>query len=350
MVVGKYAKIEDKYKQISLGYYVYPGKESLAPLAFGKTPDMLKKFEELTGVDFPYNKYDQTIVSNFQFGGMENITATTMADTEIFAAASSPDDVVDLVSHELAHSWFGNLVTCKSWSELWLNEGFATFMEAAYREKAFGRADYLRKIREDAVGYMASDMVNARRHGLFFKEAVGDETLFDSANAAVAYQKGGTVIHTLHETVGDSNFWKAINLYLNRHRFGNVESSDLKKAMEEVSGKDLTWFFDQWVYKGGYPQLSVRQTYNARNKKLTLTVSQIQKGDAVTPAVFILPMDVEVKTARGTKTKMMNINKRTQSFTIQADGRPLKINFDKDEKIPLKIVKILPLPAAKTSR
>ena len=134
-VVGTYAKTTDSYKNIPLGFYVYKDKPEIAPLAFGKTKDMIAVYEQLTGVDFPYNKYDQTIVANFQFGGMENITATTMADSEIFFATIGfgRDVVTDLVSHELAHSWFGDLVTCKNWSELWLNEGFATFMEAAYR-------------------------------------------------------------------------------------------------------------------------------------------------------------------------------------------------------------------------
>src|SRR5258708_37908065 len=138
-VIGKYARIEDKYKDIPLGFYVYPGKEATAAKAFGDTPKMIGVYEELTGVPFPYNKYDQTVVSQFQFGGMENITATTMNDQEIFFADFDfgKSIVVDLVSHELAHSWFGDLVTCRNWAELWLNEGFATYMEAAYREKAF---------------------------------------------------------------------------------------------------------------------------------------------------------------------------------------------------------------------
>lgn len=338
-VIGKYVKVEDKYKNIPLGYYVYPGQEELAKKAYSRTADMMRVFEELTGVAYPYNKYDQTMVASFNFGGMENITATTMADTEIFGAFYRPELVMDLVSHELAHSWFGNLVTCKNWSELWLNEGFASFLEAAYREKAFGRANYLEKIGDDARSAMAFDMVSGNRHGLFNTTAKPDDSLFDTTT----YQKGSAVVHTLRETVGDVNFWKGINIYLNRHKLETVETPDLKRAMEEASGKDLTWFFNQWVYKGGFPQLTVRQSYTARNKKLSLTVTQIQKADMVTPVVFNLPMEVEVQTAAGIKTELLNITKRTQVFTIQLKAKPTRVRFDKDEKIPLKVVKISPL-------
>ena len=341
-VVGNYVKVESKYKDIPLSFYVYPGKEAIAEKAYGKTPDMMRVYEELTGVNFPYNKYDQTIVAEFQFGGMENITATTMNDSEILMADSDygKEITTDLVSHELAHSWFGDLVTCKSWSELWLNEGFATFMEAAYREKLNGRKDYLRKIIEDAESFKSSDAYSTKRPPLFNSKAE-PVTLFDEP--AFIYQKGGAVLHTLREEVGTENFWKAINAYLNEHKFGNVESTDLKKAMETASGKDLTWFFNQWVYKGGYPKLSVKQVYNPTTKKLTLTVSQVQKVDTITPAAFILPMDVEIVTAKGTKTEQIQINKRVQTFLIQLEGKPTKTIFDKDLKIPIKSVKMLPL-------
>src|SRR5438046_632372 len=181
-VIGKYVRVEDKYGDVPLGFYVYPGKESVGKKAFGGTKDMIRVYEELTGVKFPYNKYDQTIVAHFQFGGMENITATTMADTEIFFADLGLGEgiVTDLVSHELAHSWFGDMVTCKNWAELWLNEGFATYMEAAYLEKVSGRAAYMAKVRADAGDFIVTDVISKKRNGLFNRLAGNVDGLFQS--------------------------------------------------------------------------------------------------------------------------------------------------------------------------
>lgn len=346
-VVGTYTKVPDTYKNIALCYYVYPDKTALAQSAYGKTKEMMRVYEQLTGVDFPYNKYDQTMVAQFQFGGMENITATTMADSEIiFADFDFGKNVVeDLVSHELAHSWFGNLVTCKNWSELWLNEGFATFMEAAYREKMYGREDYLRKINEDSATFIIADARSRKRPPLFNPQAE-PITLFDEPE--FIYQKGGAVIHTLRETVGTENFWKAINLYLNRHKFQNVESPDLQKAMEETSAMNLDWFFSQWVYGAGFPKLNVKQAYNPTTKTLSLTVTQTQKLDKTTPSVFILPLDVEIITAKGVKTEKIEVKKRLETFLIKLDGKPREVEIDKDLKIPLKSVKLLPLNSPKS--
>ncbi len=338
-VVGTYVKVSDFYKNIPLGFYVYTDKTSIVPKAFGRTKDMIRVFEELTKVDFPFNKYDQTIVANFTFGGMENITATTMADTEIFFAdyEFGRSGVEDLVSHELAHSWFGDLVTCKNWAELWLNEGFATYMEAAFREKVYGHKNYLIKIRSNAEQFMIDDLINKKKHGLFNVSAGNVDTLFD--NPSTTYQKGGAVIHTLRETVGTENFWKAINIYLTRHKYQNVESSDLKKVMEEVSGMNLDWFFAQWVYGTGHPKLNVKQFYNARTKTLDLTIAQTHGSGNSTPKAFILPMEIEISTAEGAKTEKIEIKKRLEKFSFQIDGKPLKIVFDKDDKIPLKRIK-----------
>lgn len=345
-IVGKYSKIEDSYKQIPLGFYVYPGRETLGQKAFGDTKKMFAVFEELTGVPFPFNKYDQTIVSQFNFGGMENITATTMADTEIFMAGFDfgKDLVNDLVAHELAHSWFGDLVTCRNWAELWLNEGFATYMEAVFHEKSGGRDHYLAKIRTDAASFLIDDMISRKRHGLYNLRAGDVNALFD--NPAVTYNKGGVVLHMLREQIGADNFWRGINIYLNRHKFASVESTDLKKAMEEVSGQDLKWFFDQWVYKAGAPRLNVGRTYNPRTKTLTLTIIQTHKPDVITPAVFRLPLDVNITTASGETTEKITVTKRTQTFSFKT-SKPTDILIDKDEKIPLKRVTLNKMVTAK---
>jgi aminopeptidase N len=340
-VIGTYVKKTDSHDSIPLGFYVYPGKEQIVPVAFSRTKDMMQAFENVTGVKFPFNKYDQVIIRNFNFGGMENITATTLADTEVFFANFDFGKAVvqDLVSHELSHSWFGDMVTCRNWSELYLNEGFATFMEAVAREKLYGRDSYLRKVRSDAEQFMADDTVNKRRHGLFNRLAdPSNDSLFDTTT----YQKGGTVIHMLRETIGDDAFWKGINIYLTRHRFDNVETADLRKAMEEASGKKLDWFFEQWIYGAGYPKLDIRQQFSPGTKTLKLTVSQVQRLDNITPHAFTLPLELEITTAGGVKQETINITKRVDSFTIKLDGKPTGLKIDKDEKIPLKTVRVTP--------
>jgi aminopeptidase N len=341
-VVGKYAKTSDSYKKTPLGFYVYPGSESVVPNAFRKTKDALRTFEELTGVDFPFYKYDQTIVAGFEeFSAMENVTATTFSDRDVFLAQFEQTRPVvdDIVTHELAHSWFGNMVTCRNWAELWLNEGFATYMEAAFREKMYGRENYLKKLRNDLLEFFAEGAPRAKRHGLYNLLARPDDSIFD----VTTYQKGGLVIHMLRETVGDKAFWKAINVYLKRHQFENVETADLQKAMEEATGKKLDWFFAQWVYGAGYPRLEIEPVFYPKTKILSVTVKQTQEAENAGPEVFILPLEIEIVTENGAKSEKMTIDRKEQSFSFQLDGEPKSFDLDKNFKIPLKKVKLKPL-------
>src|SRR4030095_6250011 len=339
-VIGKYAKVPDSYGDIKLGYYIYPGAETIARKAYGNTPEMLKVYESLTGVPFQFKKYDQTVVAGFTFGGMENITATTMADTEIFAVSNLLFEagVGDLVSHELAHSWFGDLITCRNWAELWLNEGFATFMEEAFRGKMYGRRNYMIKIKRDAETFIIDDAVNKKRNALFNQNAGDVAALFDPRRTI--YNKGGAVLHMLREEIGDAVFWKGVNLYLNRHKFGSVESTDLKAAMEESSGRDLDWFFDQWVYKAGHPKLDVKFVWNDATKTAHLAVRQTQTPDRITPGAFRLPMEVEFTIGPETRKEKLNVTKRTEVFSYALPARPGNIQVDPDEKIPVKTVKV----------
>lgn len=338
-VIGKFVKVTDTYKNIPLGMYLYSGKEHLAKTAFGNTKEMMRIFEDLTKINYPFNKYDQTIVAQYdEFAAMENITATTLSDREVFFADFDfgKSGVEDIVAHELAHSWFGNLVTCRNWAELWLNEGFATFMEAAYREKMYGREQYIAKIRDDVEIHFAENKPKRLRHGLFNQLARPDDSIFDTTT----YQKGGAVIHTLREEIGDKAFWKGVNIYLEGHKFENVETPDLQKAMEEASKQKLNWFFSQWVYGGGNPQIEVKQIYDKRKQNLTLTIKQTQQADNLVPEVFILPLEIEIKTQSKTYSEKIKMEKREQVFTFKVNSQPIDLIIDKNTKIPLLVTKI----------
>jgi aminopeptidase N len=340
-VIGKYTRVDEKYKNIRLGFYLYPGREPMAGPVFGKTKDLLKIFEDATGVAYPFNKYEQVVVSDFNDGGMENITATIISDTEISFLIFKQPALDDLVAHELAHSWFGNLVTCRNWAELWLNEGLATYMEAVFREKVYGRDDYISKIRNDALEYMVQENSAKVRQGLYNRRAGDVDAVFQ--NPATIYNKGGAVIHTLRETIGDAAFWKGINIYLNRYKFGNVESADLQKVMEETSGQDLAWFFSQWVYGVGYPKLDIEQSYDTNTQELKVTIAQVQKGDSLTPQAFILPVNIEFRSGESIRREPVRITKKLETFVFKADKMPSSVEIDKEEKVPAKSIKIHPL-------
>lgn len=333
LVVGDYVKLVGSYKNVPLEYYTYRGTEGVARRAFSETPEMMRWFAEVLGYEYPYRKYAQTIVSTLPFfSGMENITATTHADTDILLnTANAAQATRALVSHELSHSWFGNLVTCKSWKELWLNEGFATFMEASFVEHKEGRDAYMQIMRNTARTYLQDD--TRRRRPLVYGRYRNPLELFDST----LYQKGGFVIHMLRETVGDKIFWKALNDYLNEYKYGTVETEDLKRVFERASGKRLDWFFDQWVYKAGYPELNVRYVYLPSSRQLLLDVQQTQRADENTPLVFQLPVEIEIGTAKGVRTEHLEVTQRTQRFKFQIDGKPLMIRFDKRLSIIKKV-------------
>jgi aminopeptidase N len=332
-VVGKYTVIEDAHGSVPLRFFTYPGKEDAARRAFGKTPAMMRIFEDLTGIAYPFAKYDQTIVSEFNFGGMENIAATTYSDVDIFLVDQTwgRPIVEDLVAHEIAHSWFGNLVTCRNWAELWLNESFATYMEAAYRERAYGREDYLKQIRKDAEEYFAENARLRKKRGLFNQLAKPDNSIFD----AITYQKGSAVLHTLREAIGDEPFWKGVRIYLARHKWGNVETEDLKRAFEEASRRDLDRFFEQWVYGARHPILRYDRRYDPRNGVLIIDVEQVQTIDEASPAPFRFAVEVAIPVGDEKRFEVLRINRARQSFTIRVPSKPGKPEFDPKLRLPL---------------
>src|SRR5262249_132774 len=252
---------------------------------------MLEHFSHRFGVDYPYTRYATVFVSDFIFGGMENTTATTLTDTVLLDERAALDhDVEALVAHELAHQWFGDLVTCRDWGEGWLNEGFATYAEYVWREHHEGRDAADLELDQWAEHYFGEDAGRYRRTiaTKYYEEPID---IFDHH----LYDKGGRVLHMLRNVVGDEAFFPALAHYLDKHRHGVVESRDLARAVEEATGKNLDWFFSQWVLDGaGHPELDVAIRWDADHQLATVTVEQTQKIEGRTP-VFRIPTRVRFR-------------------------------------------------------
>jgi aminopeptidase N len=329
IIVGEYAELKDRFKNTPVSSFVYKNQVQDARVSLGKLPQMVAYFSKKLDYDYPYAKYAQVMVRDFP-GAMENITATTMTDTAVHDKRAHMDlSSDDLIAHELSHSWFGNLLTCRDWSELWLNESFATFMEGVWTEYDKGRDDYLYQIYNNQQTYFRSWNGGLRRPivtNLYYDP----DSLFD----AYAYPRGGSVINMLRFVLGEEMFWKAIRHYIKKYQWQNVETQQLVVAIEEATGQNLQWFFDEWLYKMGHPEFEITKTYDEGAKTVKLEVKQTQKPDEqrkwfASPAFFTMPVDVAITTASGEKVHRIFINKAEQAFSFAVDGKPLIVNFDK---------------------
>lgn len=328
VVAGDYEEICDSYKNCSVRYYVYSHRTDDASALFGKTPKMIEHFSKLFHYDFPYPKYDQVIVSEFLFGAMENTTATTVSDRALLDAQTGKDaSNEDLIAHELAHQWWGDIVTCKDWSHLWLNEGFATYCETLFKEHDEGWDEARFNLIQEYNMYFTEDRSRYRRPVVSNRWTYVAE-MFDRHS----YQKGGLILDMLRFVLGDESFFKSLSHYLRKFEWQNAETDDLRRAIEEVTGQNLAWFFDQWLYKGGHPEFEVTQNYDSRQKLLRLSVKQAQKTDQLTP-VFKMPVEIEVFTRRGARTFRVTVDRAEHDFSFNLDGEPLAVNFDKGNRI-----------------
>ncbi len=274
LVAGEFSVLEDRPavmpdgRKVPVRYYVPRGRESDGWRSLGTTPQIIEYFSEVTGVAYPWSSYSQVIVNDFTFGGMENTTATTLYEYALLDERAALDITsVDLVAHELAHQWFGDYVTCRDWSEAWLNEGFATFFEHVEREHRLGRDEYDWGILAELESYLGEAASHYTRP-IVCREYQAPIDLFDRH----LYEKGALVLHMLRRTLGDVTFRQALRAYLEQHQHGLVETTDLKRTFERVSGRSLDRFFDQWVYQAGQPELEVTATFE--DGVLTVTAQQ----------------------------------------------------------------------------
>jgi len=329
VVVGEYKAVTGEYAGIPVVTNVYPNELAEGTVTAARLPEMVKFFSEKTGLKYPYAKYAQTMARDFG-GGMENISATTQTDNMIHDARTELDLTSDgLQAHELAHQWFGDYLTCRSWSDIWLNESFATYFQAMWDEHHLGHDDFLYSDVKSNQDQYFSVWNRGQRRPIVTKNYANPDAVFDT----YAYPRGGAVLHMLRTFLGEDNWWRSLNHYLTKYAHQPVETAQLRIAIEETTGQPMDWFFDEWLYKMGHPIFRVTQNYDAAKKELTLNVRQEQKPDPEWqyPQVtfFQTPVDIEIGTATNTRVERVQIaSKEEQSFKLTVDSEPLLIGFD----------------------
>jgi aminopeptidase N len=323
VTASEFVSFHDRVGNLPVDYYVTKNvDEATARRFMGKTPQMIRFFNDKTGQSYPYSKYAQICLPEFG-GGMENTSATSMTDSALLDEIEALErDEDGLVAHELAHQWFGDLMTCKDWSHIWLNEGFASYFDPLFAEHDRGVDEFRFRMDGELKGYLGNDRMY--RRPIVETRYNSPMQMFDG----MTYAKGGCVLHMLRGLVGDEGWWKGIRTYVAKHKFQVVETDDFRKAMEEATGKDLKWFFDQWLYKAGHPELKVRWHYEDADKTVRVKVEQTQKTDDQTP-LFRLPTTLELTEAVG-KSRVVSIviDGTNQEFVIPAEIKPRMVRID----------------------
>jgi aminopeptidase N len=324
VVAGEFDEVKETWRGIPVTYYAPKGRGDRLKVNYGRTPQMLEFFSKRLGVDYPWEKYAQSMVDDFVAGGMENSSATTNTSTSLtheklaheFTTGEDP-----LISHELGHQWFGDLVTCKDWGNIWLNEGFATFMERLWVEHNFPKDQIEYELWSDARDWFENADLYQKP---IVRHDFDDSSEFDGN----AYNKGGWVLMMLRHEIGEEAFYAGLRHYLEVNRGKNVVTADLTRAIEEATHANVDQFFSQWIYGAGAPKFDVSYSYDDAKHKILLKVKQTQKVEGKV-GIFRVPADVEVATASGAKTYPVTVAKAEESFEFPADSAPVMVLFDK---------------------
>lgn len=322
IAAGEYEIVTEKYRNIPLEYYVYKERAEDGVRSLSATAGIMKYFENVTGYAYPWEKFAQIFIDDFMWGGMENTTAVTLNTSYLIDRRGMLDFTADdVVAHELAHQWFGDLVTCRDWSELWLNEGFANYYEALYKRHARGFDEFQLSLMEQAAGIISLEQREGRRPIVSGNSFPGN-----------LYSKGAWVLYMLHNILGEEEFHRAMQLYLQRYAFTSVSTYDLMKAVEDATGQNMDWFFDQWVFKAGYPRLEITSSYDENAATLLLTIRQSQTIDSLA-GLFRFPLDIECTTSSGKTLTRVLVSKEVEHVSIPLSERPLMVIPDRGMKV-----------------
>lgn len=353
IAVGPWIKVSDHYGALPVDYYV-PATVSAATArrSFHLTPDMIGFFSSAFGVPWPYEKYSQVTVSHYFFGGMENVSATTLTDATLHDARADPDySSQALVAHELGQEWFGDLVQGRDWADIWLNEGFATYLEALYTQYHEGDDAFRMEMLQDQETAERQDRED------YLRPIVDDHytyplQMFDG----ITHEKGAVVLDMLRNMLdGEAAasrpasrrelFFRALQTYLTDYRARAVDTGALIRVLEASTDRRLEGFFREWVYMAGHPDYRVTARYEPSGRLERLEVAQTQDAPGVA-RVFVMPMEVDFHGAHGQSRRVIiNDRKRMQEFEVALEFEPSWIDFDPRDIIEKSVVFEQPLTA-----
>jgi len=328
LAAGQFKKIESQYRDIPLAFYTPASEIAQAARSFEGTADMIAFFEGEIGVPYPWDKYSQVCVMDFVAGGMENTSLTILTDHTLFTEATENIRTSqDLVSHELVHQWMGDLVTCRDWSHVWLNEGFAVYYENLYNGHRNGRDAMLCDLYNTAKS-LTSRPDEKPVVDRYYENA---DDQFDYR----AYPKGGWIVRMLRCRLGDALFQRVVRTYMERHAYGTVVTEDLRTVIEELSGRPFDQFFDQWLYHPGYPNLNVAYEWSQQDKLAKVSVKQTQNIGATGP--FHLPTSVRFRLGDQAIDRDLVIDSAQHDFYFALPAEPNIVRFDPDLTLLAKV-------------
>jgi len=322
LVAGQLSKIESKYRDIPIAFYTPASRIEYAENSFKDTADMLEFYEEEIGVPYPWDKYYQAACEDFG-GGMENTSLTILTTGTLFSdETENIRSSQGLVAHELVHQWFGDYVTCKDWSHLWLNEGFAVYYEKLYDGHKNGRDSMLASLYATS-SYLLRDRPDHKP--IVYRSYENAWEQFDYR----AYQKGAWVLHILRTELGEKMFRRCVKTYLERHALGCVVTEDFRSVIEELTGRSFDRFFDQWIYHGRHPDLTVSYNWSERDKLAKVSVEQTHEvSDKV--MLFHFRTKVRFVIADEIIDGQIVVDSKEHDFYFPLPKEPNIVRFDPD--------------------
>ncbi|MCA6438512.1 MAG: M1 family aminopeptidase [Sediminibacterium sp.] len=321
MAVGDFKIYKDNWRGKEVSYYLEPKYAPFAKEIFGETPEAIDFFSNILGINYPWNKYSQIVVRDYVSGAMENTTATMMGEPAQATTKELADRYYNTgIVHELFHQWFGDYVTCESWSNLTLNESLAVYGEYLWLENKYGKDVADAHNFEGLQAYL--DNKNAKNEPLVRFQYKEIQDVFDG----VTYQKGGCILNMLRNYLGKHAFYKGLNIYLKNNAFKNAETPQLRMAFEEASGLDLNWFFNQWYFGAGHPELNISYNWNENTNTQTIYLQQTQEGNA-----FVLPIAIDFYNGNKIERRKTWMTDKADTLSYKLTRKPNLVNVDADK-------------------